>query len=117
MRANNRERLKQRGLVVYLYTEVEQQWKRTRKSRHRPLLRQDNPKKVLKELMALRDPWYRDVADLVVNSKAQSAKSLARMIHELKVPRFFTAFKLGGNHRQAGLQRGRGSEPHRLGAG
>ena len=45
-------------------------------------VRQDNPKKVLKELMALRDPWYRDVADLVVNSKAQSAKSLARMIHE-----------------------------------
>lgn len=82
MRAENREHLRQRGLVIYLYTEVEQQWKRTRKSRNRPLLRQDNPKKVLKELMATRDPWYRDIADLIISSKAQSAKALAKSIHE-----------------------------------
>lgn len=82
MREENRTRLKQRGLVIYLYTEVEQQWKRTRKSRNRPLLKQDNPKKVLKELMAIRDPWYREIADIVVNSKSQSAKMLAKHIHD-----------------------------------
>lgn len=82
MRPANREHLQTRGLVIYLYTEVEQQWRRTRKSRNRPLLKQDNPKKVLKELMALRDPWYRAIADLIIISKAQSAKALATYIDE-----------------------------------
>ena len=81
MRASNREHLKQRGLVIYLYTEVEQQWRRTRKGKGRPLLRQNNPKKVLKELMALRDPWYREVADMVIVSRAQSARALASHIN------------------------------------
>ena len=82
MREANRTHLKNRGRVVYLYTEVEQQWRRTRKSKNRPLLQQDNPKKILKELMALRDPWYRDVADLIIPSKAQSARSLAMLINQ-----------------------------------
>jgi shikimate kinase len=80
MRPGNRHYLASRGLVVYLYTEVEQQWRRTRKSTHRPLLQQDNPKKKLKELMAIRDPYYRDIADLIVHSKVQSAKALAAKI-------------------------------------
>ncbi len=82
MREANRKHLKDRGRVVYLYTEVEQQWRRTRKSKNRPLLQQDNPKKILKELMALRDPWYREVADLIIPSKAQSARSLAMLINQ-----------------------------------
>ncbi len=82
MREHNRRNLQSRGLVIYLYTEVEQQWRRTRKSRNRPLLKQDNPKKVLKELMALRDPWYREIADLVVRGRMQSAKALAKDLHE-----------------------------------
>lgn len=82
MRATNREHLKQRGRVIYLYTEVEQQWRRTRKSKNRPLLQQENPKKILKELMALRDPWYREIADLIVPSRAQSARALALQINQ-----------------------------------
>lgn len=82
MRAVNRQRLVQRGLVVYLHTEVEQQWRRTRKSSHRPLLQMGNPKKKLKELMAIRDPLYREVADLVVTSRSQSARNLAARIHD-----------------------------------
>ncbi len=80
LRAANRQHLSQRGLVVYLYTEVEQQWRRTRKSKTRPLLQQDNPKKKLKELMAQRDPLYREIAHLTVHSHLQSAKALAHKI-------------------------------------
>lgn len=82
MRAANREHLQQRGRVIYLYTEVEQQWRRTRKSKNRPLLQQENPKKILKELMALRDPWYREIAHLIVPSRAQSARALALQINQ-----------------------------------
>lgn len=82
MREVNRRLLAQRGLVVYLHTEVEQQWRRTRKSRNRPLLRQNNPKKVLKELMALREPLYREIADITVSSRGTSALALSRDIHK-----------------------------------
>ncbi len=80
MREANRRCLAARGLVIYLFTEVEQQWRRTRKSRNRPLLQEGNPKKKLKELMAIRDPLYRSIADLVIPSRAQSAKVLAARI-------------------------------------
>ena len=82
LRPVNRAHLSTRGLVVYLHTEVEQQWRRTRKSHHRPLLQQANPKKILKELMALRDPLYRETADLIIPSRQQSAKALAARISQ-----------------------------------
>ncbi len=82
MRDTNRRRLSERGLVIYLFSEVEQQWRRTRKSSNRPLLQEGNPKKKLKELMAIRDPLYRAVAHIVVPSRAQSARAMAGRIDQ-----------------------------------
>ena len=42
--ADNRSHLGGRGFVVYLYTSVEQQVRRTRKGRERPLLANEDPK-------------------------------------------------------------------------
>jgi shikimate kinase len=66
--AESRNRLGGRGYVVYLYTTVKQQLERTQRGRNRPMLDNGNPKKVLEELMAIRDPLYREVADLIVET-------------------------------------------------
>ena len=67
-RAENRRMLADGGFVVYLYTTLNQQFKRTERDRKRPLLQAEKPRSVLRQLMKRRDPLYREVADLVVVS-------------------------------------------------
>lgn len=81
-RPENRRLLVGRGFVVYLYTSVDRQYERTARDRKRPLLQTDDPRARLEELMARRDPLYRESADLVVNTDGRNARSLA---HELVV--------------------------------
>jgi shikimate kinase len=78
----NRNRLGARGYVVYLYTTVNQQLERTQRGRDRPMLDNDDPEKVLEELMSIRDPLYREVADLIVETDGRRVQTVAREIHE-----------------------------------
>lgn len=68
LREANRDNLKSKGVVVYLETTVDQQYERTRHDRKRPLLKNKNPKEVLQNLFDVRDPLYREIADLVVST-------------------------------------------------
>ncbi len=79
---DSRNRLGARGYVVYLYTSVAQQLVRTQRGRSRPMLDNDDPEKVLEELMAIRDPLYREVADLIVDTDGRRVSTVAREIHE-----------------------------------
>lgn len=79
MAEENRKALS-RAFVVYLHTSVEQQYERTRKDRKRPLLQHDNPKATLQKLMSLREPVYRELADLIVQTDRKRPKSLVREI-------------------------------------
>lgn len=79
----NRARLKQHGRVIYLRAAPEDLWKRTRRDRNRPLLQTANPLAKLKELHAQRDPLYTEVADLVVDTGAQSVGTLTTHIQQL----------------------------------
>lgn len=76
----NRRHLSSRGLVVYLYCSAEQQYERTAKDRNRPLLQIEDPYFRLVELMELRDPLYRETADLIVSTEKRSAASVCREI-------------------------------------
>ena len=78
----NRSRLGARGFVVYLYTSVQQQLDRTQRGRTRPLLEGGDKQKVLEELMAVRDPMYREIADLTVDTDGRRVQTVAREIHE-----------------------------------
>jgi shikimate kinase len=80
--SDSRSRLGARGFVVYLYTSVPQQLERTQRGRERPLLEQGDPQEVLEELLSRRDPLYREVADLVVNTDGRRVQAVAREIHE-----------------------------------
>ncbi|MDF0734050.1 shikimate kinase AroK [Pseudomonas entomophila] len=68
MRDANRAALRQGGRVIYLHASVEQQVGRTARDRNRPLLRTANPEATLRALLEARDPLYREIADLVVET-------------------------------------------------
>jgi len=78
----SRNRLGARGYVIYLYTSVKQQLERTQRGRKRPVLENGDPEKVLEELMAIRDPLYREIADLIVDTDGRRVQTVAREIHE-----------------------------------
>src|SRR3569833_3202855 len=69
-----------RGLVVYLYATVDQLLARTAKDRARPLLQTASPRARCEELMQVRDPLYREIADLVVDTGRRTVKSAEREI-------------------------------------
>ncbi|GAA5175275.1 MULTISPECIES: shikimate kinase AroK [Halomonadaceae] len=80
MNEANRRALRERGTVVYLYTTVEQQLRRTAKDRNRPLLRNKDPEAVLRGLFELRDPLYRATADLVVRTDRRGPRTVVNDI-------------------------------------
>ncbi|MBV7619310.1 shikimate kinase, partial [Escherichia coli] len=81
--APNRDYLKQRGIVVYLYTPVEIQLQRTYRDKNRPLLQVENPEQKLKDLLAIRDPLYREVAHHIIETNQGAARDLAQRILHL----------------------------------
>jgi shikimate kinase len=78
----NRRRLAGGGTVVYLSARPEDLFERVRQDRNRPLLAGSDPLTRLRELHAQRDPLYRSIADLVVETGTQSVPALARVLLE-----------------------------------
>jgi len=76
----NRQALKARGFVVYLHASVAQQFTRVERSDNRPLLAHGDRRETLARLFAERDPLYREVADLVLDTDGKNAKQLAKDI-------------------------------------
>ncbi|SDH01234.1 shikimate kinase [Paraburkholderia phenazinium] len=84
--AASRERLRSRGLVVYLHTEPELLWERVRTDTGRPLLNVQDPRQTLESLYAIRDPLYRDCAGLIVETAGRSATEVADSLwHSMRV--------------------------------
>ena len=67
----NRLALSSRGLVVYLRATPADLWQRLRRDKHRPLLKADNPRQRILDLVQQRDPLYLETADLVVGTGRQ----------------------------------------------
>ena len=82
LRAENRRALHAGGRVVYLHATVEQQIDRTSRDRNRPLLRTADPARVLSELMAIRDPLYREIADVVIETDERPPRMVVLEIIE-----------------------------------
>ncbi len=78
----SRSRLGARGFVVYLHTSVKQQLERTQRRNKRPLLENGDKEKVLRELMEERDPLYREISDLIIETDGRRVQTVAREIHD-----------------------------------
>lgn len=82
LRAENRAFLRDGGQVIYLFTSIEQQLGRTSRDRNRPLLQVGNPETVLVDLMSVRDPLYREIADLIIETDERPPRVVVQEILE-----------------------------------
>jgi shikimate kinase len=79
----NRERLKARGVVVYLRCHPLELYQRTRHDRNRPLLQTDDPLARLQALYEQRHPLYMQTADIVLDTGRQSVHCLVRKLESV----------------------------------
>ena len=78
--ADNRANLAEQGFVIYLDTPVDLLVARVARDRHRPLMQTPDPKATMREIMRIRDPLYRENADIVVKSSHRSSRFVVREI-------------------------------------
>lgn len=78
--ADNRRDLAENGWVVYLETTVAQQAERAGRTRHRPLLKGADPVVRLQQLMQVREPLYREIADFTVATDRRRVLAVAERI-------------------------------------
>jgi shikimate kinase len=76
----NREHLSSRGFVIYLHALPAVLWQRTRTDKSRPLLQGGDPRERLEALYVLRDPLYREVADVVIETGRQGIGPLLSQV-------------------------------------
>ena len=82
----NRQCLHDRGVVIYLYAQPEVLFERTRMDRGRPLLQVEDRLTKLRELFAVRDPLYREVAHHIVEvGQTQASQVVRRILQVLDV--------------------------------
>lgn len=87
LEAENRQFLMSRGTIIYLYADIETLLERTSKDRNRPLLQTEDPQAVLKELFEIRDPLYRETADIIIDTGKDSARlALKEILEKLQNP-------------------------------
>jgi shikimate kinase len=81
----NRELMHRTGTVIYLHATVREQVRRTARDRKRPLLQSDDPAKVLAELMAVREPLYRAVAHITIETDSRGPKHVVQeLVRQLR---------------------------------
>lgn len=75
--AGNRAAMQAAGWVVYLHVEADEQLRRLAGDRGRPLLAHEDRAQRLRELQAVREPLYREVAGLVFETSGRTAAWIA----------------------------------------
>jgi shikimate kinase len=81
MREENMEALRAGGVVVCLWAEVETILERTGRNSDRPLLNVEDPEAKVRELLSLREPYYKK-ADIIVHIEGKSPREVAEEILE-----------------------------------
>lgn len=81
---DNRAALRSRGTVIYLRASIDDLLARTQHDKNRPLLQIADPRAKLEALFNERDPLYREVADIVIDTSRQHVSTLvARLLEQL----------------------------------
>jgi shikimate kinase len=77
--------LKKHSLVVCLWSSPEKIWERVRHQSHRPLLHDQNPQAKIRELLAAREPFYKQ-ADVLLNTDLRSLREVAQqVVHQFRL--------------------------------
>jgi 3-dehydroquinate synthase len=80
LRPENRECLKSRGTVIYLRASVQSILQRTSHDKNRPLLQTADPRQRIEQLAREREPYYLEVAHLIVETGRPNVQSLVQTI-------------------------------------
>ena len=78
--AANRRQLRERGLVAWLQADPDTQVSRLEGCRDRPLLEGTDRRARLDALAAERDPLYREIADLAIDTRGLDAEAVAEVL-------------------------------------
>lgn len=89
--ADSRREMREHGFVVYLRVGVAAQLQRLHRDRSRPLLQRGDREQVLRDLHAVREPLYREVADLILDTDhftpaEATAQLVVRLAASWKLP-------------------------------
>jgi shikimate kinase len=77
--------LKNHALVVCLWASPEKIWERVKNQSHRPLLHDENPQAKIRDLLAAREPFYKQ-ADVLLNTELRSVREVAQQIvHQFRL--------------------------------
>ncbi|OHX12674.1 shikimate kinase AroK [Chromobacterium sphagni] len=87
LREENRQVLMRYGTVIYLRAPIDDLLARTQHDKNRPLLQIADPRAKLESLFNERDPLYREIADIIVDTTQQNVNLLvSRLIDQLPPP-------------------------------
>ena len=85
MNPQNLVSLKTHALVVCLWASPEKIWERVKNQTHRPLLHDADPQKKIRELLAAREPFYRQ-ADVLLNTERRSVGEVTQqVVHQFRL--------------------------------
>ena len=88
LRAENVRIMQECGTVVYLTADEETLFERVSRRATRPLLQTENPRVTVSELLRIREPLYRQAADVVVDTSELThdgvAEAVLREIQSMK---------------------------------
>ncbi len=77
--------LKTHALIVCLWASPEKIWERVKNQTHRPLLHDPDPRKKIHDLLALREPSYKQ-ADVLLNTELRSQREVAlQVVHQFRL--------------------------------
>ena len=86
LKQENRDLLRESGLVVYLQTSVNQQIRRLSRDKTRPLLQSSNREEKLARLAEERNPLYQELADVTFPSRNCSLYAATHALHQAILP-------------------------------
>lgn len=77
---DNRQTLTAGGFIIYLTADPLELVRRLKNDQKRPKLKQGNPREVILSLFEKRDPLYREVADLIVNTGNRTVRAVTEEV-------------------------------------
>jgi shikimate kinase len=77
LQTRNHPLLRSLGVVVWLTASEEVIWERVSRNQSRPLLQTADPRETIRNLMSVRYPLYRSVADITVETSGLTHRAVA----------------------------------------
>ncbi len=83
LKKENQQALQRSGTIVYLCASIDDLLERTAKDKNRPLLQASDPRKTLQSILTEREPIYRELADIILETNKMTVHTAVKKLEEL----------------------------------